>query len=433
MSTWQLLDPTSDVAPATRIGRQGIYDRDHVRVASELLFRGRYADHAGLPSTWDAVRDDSVAQVAALAAADQATSHVIVSTFGDFGVDRLSGGKPLFLNVTRSFLVGDYPLPFGPENIVLEILETVPVDDEVLAGIATLRGLGFRFALDDYVGEPHRCEFLPLVDVVKVDVLAAGVDAAAIAREVRLSAPGAQVLAERVETAQVMQQCLDAGFDLFQGYHLAYPDVLEAASLSPSQVVCLRLLQALGDPESDVDEVEDIVATDPGLAVRVLRTANSASSGSRRSISSLRQAVVLLGPGPLRSWILLTLLGGLATGRRDDLETILVRAEACEAVARATGADHDAAYTTGLLSGIAQVLRTHGADVARDAGVGDDVTAALSDGGGAIGAVLRVVRAHELDLPDAADGTGLSPLELSSLYLASWAKASATVAAMLGS
>ncbi len=135
-SVWELLEKVPEVAPATRIARQGIYDRDGRLVAGELLFRGHHADHSGLPSTWDAVHDDSLAAIAAEAAADQATSHVIVTTFGDFGVERLGGGKPLFINVTRSFLAGDYPLPFGPEGVVLEILENVRVDQEVLDGVA---------------------------------------------------------------------------------------------------------------------------------------------------------------------------------------------------------------------------------------------------------------------------------------------------------
>ncbi len=429
-SVWKLLEQVPEVAPATRIARQGIYDRDGRLVAGELLFRGHHADQAGLPSTWDAVHDDSLAAIAAEAAADQATSHVIVTTFGDFGVERLGGGRPLFINVTRSFLAGDYPLPFGPEGVVLEILENVQVDQEVLDGVAALRERGFRFALDDYVGEEHRAPLVDLVDVVKVDVLAPGIDTAAVAAAVRARRPGVQLLAERVESAEVLRACHDAGYELFQGFHLSHPDVMESASISPSQVICMRLLQALGDPASDADDLEGIVAADPGLAVRVLRTANSASTGSRREISSLRQAVVLLGPRPLRSWVLLTLLGGMAAGRLDDLVTVLARAEACEAVAAATGVDPAAAYTTGLLSGVAQVLRTPGAEVARDAGVSDDVRRALAEGEGPLGEVLRVVRAHELGLPDAAQGSSLSPLVLSSLCLEAWATAQATVTAM---
>ena len=261
-----LAEKMPEVSPATRIARQGIYDRDGRLVAGGLLFRGHHADHSGLPPTWDAVHDDSLAAIAAEAAADQATSHVIVTTFGDFGVERLGGGKPLFIDVTRSFLAGDYPLPFGPEGVVLEILENVRADQEVLAGVAALRERGFLFALDDYVGEDHRAPLVDLVDVVKVDVLAPGVDTAAVAAAVRARRPDVRLLAERVESAEVLRACHDAGYELFQGFHLAHPDVMESTSISPSQVICMRLLQALGDPASDADDLEEIVAADPGLA-----------------------------------------------------------------------------------------------------------------------------------------------------------------------
>ena len=125
--------------------------------------------------------------------------------------------KPLFINVTRSFLAGDYPLPFGPEGVVLEILENVQVDQEVLDGVAALRERGFRFALDDYVGEEHRAPLVDLVDVVKVDVLAPGVDTAAVAAAVRARRPDVQLLAERVESAEVLRACHDAGLRAVPG------------------------------------------------------------------------------------------------------------------------------------------------------------------------------------------------------------------------
>ena len=41
-----------------------------------------------------------------------------------------------FVNVTRSFLVDDRPLPAHAGRLVLEIVESVAADDEVLAGLA---------------------------------------------------------------------------------------------------------------------------------------------------------------------------------------------------------------------------------------------------------------------------------------------------------
>ncbi|GAB2694002.1 HDOD domain-containing protein [Thalassiella azotivora] len=413
-------------SPHSRVGRQGIYDRNGALVAHELLFRGLADDGSGLtaPGPGPEGRLATTEQ-------DRATSQVIAATFGDFGMKQLGGGRPLYLNMTRAFLLGDLPLPFGPHGVVLEVLEHVEVDDDLVAGLRSLRQRGFRLALDDFTGEEHRLPLLDLVDVVKVDVLSLTRPLDEVVALVRRRAPEVQLLAERIEDAPLLQVCTDAGFDLFQGYCFQRPLVLEATRLSPTQIACLRLLRTLNDPRSTTSDIERVVATDPGLSLRVLRTANSASSATLRSITSLRQAVVMLGPPALSAWVMLTLMGGLTPSRRDDLVLILARARCAETVARFVDVDPSTAYTAGLLSGVAQVLRTDVAQVATGAGMDVEMQVALVDGLGPLGAVVRTVEAHELDERDAGDRCGITPFDLSRAYLRAWAYALETVSTAL--
>ena len=102
------------------IGRQAVYDRAGEVVGYELLFRGS-AD------AFEASRRGA-----------HATSQVIVNAFTEFGLEQLVGELPCFVNLTRDFLVGDLPVPFDPGLAVLEVLETVEVDDEVVVGVAAL-------------------------------------------------------------------------------------------------------------------------------------------------------------------------------------------------------------------------------------------------------------------------------------------------------
>ena len=76
---------------------------------------------------------------------------MIVRAFTEFGVGELVGDRRCFINTTRSFLVGELPLPFGPEQVVLEVLEMIEVDEEVVNGIAGLVERGYEIALDDFV------------------------------------------------------------------------------------------------------------------------------------------------------------------------------------------------------------------------------------------------------------------------------------------
>src|SRR5690349_7834908 len=143
----------------------------------------------------------------------------MVAAFTDFGLHELVGGRACFINITREFLVGELPIPFDSNQTVLEIVETVDVDDRVVAGVEELVGRGFTIALDDYTPGAHD-RLLPLATYVKIDVLDTGLDVAAIARRCREEYPSVQLIAERLETEEQLHRAFDLGFTLFQGHVL---------------------------------------------------------------------------------------------------------------------------------------------------------------------------------------------------------------------
>lgn len=151
--------------------------------------------------------------------------------------------------------------------------------------------------------------------------------------------------------------------------------------------------------------------------MRLLRTANAASSGLRNEVTSLRQAIVLLGPRRLRAWVVLTLIeGGATRSKPDELWAVLARAFACQKLATR---ERDLAYTIGLLSGCADLLGGDVAEVATTSGIGSQARAALMFGVGEAGSALAAVRAHERDEVDAITATGFAPFDVSRAYLES--------------
>lgn len=413
-----------DATPLVRVGRQGIFDAAGRLLGHELLFRGLSTDEAAIsanPQTPTGYASNME---------DHATSHVISSTFGDFGVEELGRGLPLYINMTRAFLTGELPMPFGPDGVVLEILENIPVDDDLLHSLQVLKEMDYTLAVDDFAGEDTRLPLLRYADVVKLDLLGLKIPLDELVNTVRTHAPQADILAERVEDDETVRRCVALGIDMFQGYHFERPAVLETVRLSPSQIVCLRLMRTLNDPDASMPDIEAVVALDPGLTLRVLRTANSASSATTRKIVSLRHAVVLLGPKMLSAWVMLTLLGGVGLNRRDDLVQILTRARICEILAARLRVDGSAAYTAGMISGVAHVLHSPVSTLANPAHVGEEMSAALVHGQGPLGLLVASVLDFEGDVFDPGEVVGLSPLEMSKAYLSAWAWAQATVGTM---
>jgi HD-like signal output (HDOD) protein len=81
-------------------------------------------------------------------------------------------------------------------------------------------------------------------------------------------------------------------------------DIVKAASalgvLGGGTGAAHRILAALCDPELDSRQIADLVLREPGLAVRVLKVANSAYYGQSRHIATLDRALVVLGLDAVR-------------------------------------------------------------------------------------------------------------------------------------
>ena len=390
--------PRAGLVRNVRVGRQGIYDANRTLLAYELLFR-----------SYDGVGES-------LVAGERATSQVIASTFGTFGLDNIANGRPVFINFTRAFLTGVIPLPVEPAGVVIEVVDNVVVDSELLVGLARLRDEGYRIAASGYRGEPDRNALLELVDYVKVDVTATPPALLAEIAE-RVRGYGAALVATQVNDEDTLRDCVDLGFELFQGPMLQRPTVLERRTLSPSQLICVRLLSDLADPDAKIQRIEQMVGSDPGLTMRLLRSANSAASATISDVTSLRQALVIIGPRRLRSWVVLTLLeGGASTSASDGLWSVLARAFACR---RLGGGQADLAFTIGLLSGASELLGVEPEVIADGSGINNEARAALLDGDGDAGRALIAVLAHERDDDEGVASTGLLLFDVSRAYLES--------------
>lgn len=73
-------------------------------------------------------------------------------------------------------------------------------------------------------------------------------------------------------------------------------DLLSKIKTFPSMPATgAKMLKMLENPETTVDEIEDVLRHDPGLTGNVLKLANSAYFGIPAKVASTRQAVLLLG------------------------------------------------------------------------------------------------------------------------------------------
>jgi c-di-GMP phosphodiesterase len=361
------------------VARQPILDRSLRLYGYELLFR---------PSGTARSAGDMDPNLMA--------SQVILGALGEIGLEGLVGQHLAFVNMTRDLLVSGAHEVLPVESTVIELLEDVPADDDVVEAVRDLKRRGYIIALDDFIFAPELEPLVELADIVKLDVL--DVDPAEVERAVEQLRPyGVKLLAERVETHEVFARCRDLGFDYFQGYFFARPQIVHGRSLPNGQVSALELLRLLNDPGTEFDELEAVVSRDVSLSYRLLRHLNSPALGLRRRITSIREALVLLGERNVRKWATLVVFGTVGGSKPSALiKSAQVRARMCEQLAnageRVQGA---AAFTAGLFSLLDALLDRPIELAIEPLGLDAELRVALTDLRGPLGDLLAVTLAWE--------------------------------------
>ncbi len=366
------------------IGRQPILDRKQAIFGYELLFRA--AGHH---------------ETAQFESQAQASASVISSALSNFGLQDVLGDKFGFLNITSGVLHSEMLELLPIEQTVLEILETIELDDNVRLRCNELKSMGFLIALDDHIYAPEHSVFYKMVDIIKVDIMATDpLELPKIAANLRKYP--VRLLAEKVESIEVFQQCMDCGFELFQGYFFERPVTITRNRIDPSGIAMMKLLQQLNE-NWDIDTVEDTFRENPSLTFNLLKLVNSVMIGLREKIKNIRHAIMILGINHLRRWIQLALFAG-----NDDrglnsplLEMAAVRGRLMELLMMQrthfgrTSDLVETAFLTGVLSLLDALYETPMEHVVESLNLSDDMADALLRREGQLGTLLLLAEKLE--------------------------------------
>ena len=368
------------------MGRQPILDLGQQIVGYELLFRSA-------ESLLEANFSDS--QVA--------SASVILSALADFGLQEVLGRHKGFFNVTYQMLMSDVIELLPKDQVVIELLESILLDEEVVERCRVLKALGFTLALDDHVYSKSLEELYPLVGIVKLDVQQIPADELACTVG-KLRKWPLKLLAEKVESAEEYANCQALGFELFQGYYFARPVVLKQNKVDVAKITMLLLMKQM-IAETELSEIEETFKQNPGLTYNLLRLVNSVGIGLRVPIKTLRHALMVLGLEQLKRWVTLALYASNDTNGVQSplLEMAAMRGKLMEQLVQSLphpgGKDRaERAFMAGVLSLIDVLFEVSMAELVESLNLVDDVRAALLFRSGPLGDLL--VLAEKLEQAD---------------------------------
>jgi c-di-GMP phosphodiesterase len=343
------------------------------------------------------VADRQHAWVALLLDADgPLDAEFLGALFGDHGLFDALGGLPCVLDTAQLRVSEDIESLVPAEQIVLR----VPVaNDADCEAAAHLRELGFQLMADGSpIAADARC-----ASIAAIALSCSQGDTAALAGLLK-QRPGGRHLALGVDSPELLEQSRQAGFQWFAGSYPLHPAADRQVPHGTAQHALLLQLLTLISRDAESHEIEKLVRQDAHLSYQLLRLVNSVAFSLTQKITSFNQAIVILGRRQLQRWLQLLLYARPeGEGRSPLLPRAALRGALMEALTDGRGRDfQDRAFMAGMFSLLDVLLGGSLAEIVAPLNLADEVTAALLDRSGQVGALLKIV--------DAGDGSDFAAL-----------------------
>lgn len=290
--------------------------------------------------------------------------QLLVRTVLGMGADRIAQFREIWLAVGELSLIGGLldALPANETLVLVRLGGGAGASAEAMAQARQMRARGFRFGLVGFADRDAYLEWLPLVDLVALDIASYSPDELVSTIEaLHERQPGLKVMARRIDSYEEYEYCMAKGFDAFSGKFLTYRESWPPQPpLNPDRVRLCSLLNELRDGA----ELTDIAAglkLSPQLSYRFLRYINSAGMGVTSHIGSLEQGVLYLGREKLYRWLTLLLFNGSDAQPTDAalLEIALVRGRMMELLAgnHLPHVQREELFVTGVFSVLDVLMR----------------------------------------------------------------------------
>jgi c-di-GMP phosphodiesterase len=364
-----------DTHPDVLVSRQAVVDAD-------LQVAGYRVAYATVDEVATAVREPSATRL-----------------FGDVltvvGLEQLAGATVAHLPLSRELLMTLGIPPVGPDRVILRLDHATAVDPQLEPILAELTGRGYALAVLVRPGDNVDLSLLDRFSTIEVDLPEwQPVDLQGLAALVsgRHALPLAAGLADHDD----FDRARALGFERFTGPFISVPRITPVRKVPVGQLTALATLAQLRAGPAEIEELEAVINQDLGLSLKLLRYINSAFFGMRNDITSIRQAVMMLGARGVTRWAMLVTLTGGPSAPPELLMLALTRARMAEILGRAGGGvDGEELFTIGMLSVADALLGMSLDSIVEQLPLADQVVEALVHRSGPAGAVLDVVLTYE--------------------------------------
>lgn len=361
------------------VARQAILDINKQVVAYELLFRNnninKFIPIKNLNPTLD----------------------VLKNTFFVIGLDKITDGKQAFVNFDEVLLKSGIIETIHKDCIVVELLETITPDDTIIKYCKNLKEKGYIIALDDFEYNNKFDKLIEYTDIIKVDfTLTKGKERKEIMDKIKNK--NIKFLAEKVETEEDYRKALEYGYSYFQGYFFCKPTIISGNDIFVYKPTYDKLIKELSKEIVDIENVEYLIKTDVSLCYKLLKIVNSAYYNFSTEITSIHNAIMIVGINELKRWILISELKSInKNGVKELTRMSLLRGYFMELIVKEIdfGVESFEAFLTGLFSLIDALTNQPLDKILDELPVSQNIKDALAGKQNMLGKLLKLIIKYE--------------------------------------
>ena len=294
-------------------------------------------------------------------------TYEVINNISCIGFEVLTINKKGLINCDEEVLMCDAITVLSNSDIIIEILESVIPTIDIIYRIKQLKELGYEIALDDVVDFDYIEKYLPYVKYVKVDFLLTNSKQRYELLQ-KLKQYKVLLLAEKVESEEEFKEAVSLGCHYFQGYYFSKPNIVKGKDITIKTNIVVDLIKEIANDNFNIEKVENIMKSDVALMYKFMKFINSSFFNFLQEISSIRQAVMLVGQEQLKKWLSIISFVDLNKGNNKEYTNLtIMRARLCELIISEMNKE---AGSDGFLVGMFSDL---------DLLVGDDISKVLSE------------------------------------------------------
>jgi EAL and modified HD-GYP domain-containing signal transduction protein len=362
-------------------------------------------------------------------------AHATVEVLAGNNVAALAERRIALIPVTaRDWLGLDYKPLIGPNTLFLLDL---PGNESEIAGwhevAAMIHAAGARIALPGSSIVAHRALIGGVADFLVVDFSTYSLASFEQAiNALRAERPDLQLIAEHVKRWPEHRYCMAHGVSLCIGpFTTEQDEEQQSGEIGQSRLVLIDMLNQLRQ-EADLADIAEIAKRDPGVVIKVVAMANSPMLVLERTVTSIDQAIMVLGREQLYRWLAIGMFRAGASSPRDEvlLELALARGRFLECLGqgRHSRMESDELFLLGLLSLLDCLLGLSMATVLERIHLSPTLKDVLLNSSGPLGRYLllaiAVEKGHVENVARLADQLGypLDAIESASVEAIGWAE-----------